>query len=209
MHNEKELTKTGTTTLGLICKDAVILAADRKSTMGYLVANKNVEKILRIDEKMAMTTAGLVGDAQALERIIKAELALYDLQEERKPSVKAAAYLLANILYQRRFYPYWVQLLVGGFDTAPRLYSFDASGSIQEESDFFSTGSGSPYALGVLEALYKPVIDIEEGKRLAARAVKSATERDIASGGTGIDLVVITKDGYAKLTDKKVEELLK
>lgn len=209
MHSEKELTKTGTTTLGLICRDAVILAADRKSTMGYLVANKNVQKILQIDERMAMTTAGLVGDAQALERIIKAELALYDLQEERKPSVKAAAYLLANVLYSRRFYPYWVQLLVGGFDTAPRLYSFDASGSIQEEGDFFSTGSGSPFALGVLEAGYKPGMELEEAKRLAARSVKSATERDIASGGTGIDLVVISKDGLTRISDKKVEELLK
>ncbi len=209
MHSERELTKTGTTTLGIICKDAVVLAADRKSTMGYLVASKNVQKILQIDEKMVMTTAGLVGDAQALERIIKAELALYDLQEEHKPSVKAAAHLLANILYSRRFYPYWVQLLVGGYDTAPRLYSFDASGSVQEEGDFFSTGSGSPFALGVLEAGYKPGVDAEEGKRLAAKAVKAATERDIASGGIGIDLVVITKNGLTKLPDKKVEELLK
>lgn len=206
---ERELTKTGTTTLGIICKDGVVLAADRKSTMGYLVANKNVSKILKIDDRMAMTTAGLVGDAQALERIIKAELALYDLQEERKPSVKAAANLLATILYSRRFYPYWVQLLVGGFDMEARLYSFDASGSIQQETEYFSTGSGSPFALGVLENGFRPGMKMEEGKRLAVKAVKSATERDIASGGTGIDLVVIDQNGYHTFSDKEVTELLK
>ena len=207
MNIEKKLLKTGTTTAGMVCKDAVILAAERKATMGYLVASKNAEKILRLNSRIAMTTAGLVGDAQAIERIMKAELKLYEFQEERKPSIKAAAHLLANILYSRRYYPYYVQLLVGGFDDKPRLYSFDPSGSIQEESEFFSTGSGSPIALGVLEEKYRKGISVEEGKRIAIKAVKAAVQRDIASGGSGIDIAVIDKDGIKRLTDEEVKEL--
>ncbi|MBI4173252.1 MAG: archaeal proteasome endopeptidase complex subunit beta [Candidatus Aenigmarchaeota archaeon] len=204
---EEKLLKTGTTTLGIICKDGVVLAAERKATMGYLVASKNAEKILPLNSRLAMTTAGLVGDAQAIERIMKAELKLYEYQEERKPSVRAAAYLLANLLYSRRYYPFYVQLLVGGFDDKPRLYSFDPSGSIQEENEFFSTGSGSPIALGVLEEKFKKGVTVEEAKKMAAKAIKSAVQRDIASGGSGIDIMVIDKDGIKKVKDSEVQEL--
>jgi proteasome beta subunit len=156
-----------------------------------------------------MTTAGLVGDAQALERIIKAELKLYKLQEERKASVKAAANLIANILYSRRFYPYYVQLLIGGYDTKPRLFSFDASGALQEEDEYFSTGSGSPIALGVLEDKYKQGVSVEEAKKLIYKAIRSAIKRDIASGGSGIDIVVIDKNGYHEVSEKEMEKFEK
>lgn len=205
--NQKELRKTGTTTIGVICKDAVVLGAERKATMGYLVASKKAKKILKIDKKIGMTTAGLVGDAQALERIMKAELKLYKLKEEKLASVKAAATLVANILYSRRFFPYYVQLLIGGFDEKPQLYSFDASGSLQEEDEFFSTGSGSPIALGVLEERFKKDMSVEEAKKVVARALKSAIERDIASGGGGIDIVVINKTGYKEVPEEDIKKL--
>lgn len=206
--DSKEMVKSGTTTVGLVCKDAVVLGAERKSTMGYLVASKRAKKILQIDEKMGMTTAGLVGDAQALERLMKAELKLYKLKEEKPASVRTAATLIANILYSRRFFPYYVQLMIGGFDNKPRLYSFDASGSLQEEKEFFSTGSGSPIALGVLEEKFKKDMKVDEAKKVVAKAIKSATERDIASGGSGIDIVVIDKTGYHKISEDEIKKLL-
>jgi proteasome beta subunit len=205
--NQKEVMKTGTTTVGAVCKDAVVLGAERKATMGYLVASKKAKKILKIDKRIGMTTAGLVGDAQALERIMKAELKLYKLKEEKLASVKAAANLIANILYSRRFFPYYVQLLIGGFDEKPQLYSFDASGSLQKEEEFFSTGSGSPIALGVLEERFKKGMDVEEAKKTVARAIKSAIERDIASGGSGIDIVVIDRKGYHEVAEEEIKKL--
>ena len=204
-----QLRKTGTTTVGLICKGAVILGADRKATMGYLVATKDAKKILRLEEHVAMTIAGLEGDGQALERYIKAELKLYRLKEGRRISVHAAANLISNILYSRRFYPYIVQLVVGGYDEEPRLFSFDASGSIQKEDEYFSTGSGSPTALGVLEDNYKPGMEPEDAKRLVVRAITSATKRDIASGGSGIDVVVMDSRGFHKIDDEEVKKLAK
>jgi len=141
--------KTGTTTVGVIGKDFVVLAAERKATMGYLVASKHTKKILQLDDHAGMTIAGNVGDAQALERYIRAEMKLYELEESRKIPIKAIATLVSNILYARSFFPYYVQLLIGGYDTKPRLFSFDPTGSVVEEKDFFyriglCDGAGSP-----------------------------------------------------------------
>ena len=209
MEKEIEKLKTGTTTVGVVCKDAVVLGAERKATMGYLVASKDTPKIKKLDEHIAMTVAGLVGDAQALDRYIKAELKLYKLQEEMAISVKGAANLVANILYSRRFFPYYVQLLLGGYDDKPRLFSLGADGSVIEEKEYFSTGSGSPMALGVLEDGYKKDLTKEDAKKLVARAIDSARKRDIASGGSGIDIVVIDSKGIHSISDEEVKKLLK
>ena len=138
MEKPKQM-ETGTTTVGVIADGAVVLGADRKATMGYLVSSKHFPKILQLDDRLAVTTAGVVGDAQALARYIKAELKLFELNEGGKASVKNAAVLVANILYSRRFYPYIVQLVIGGYDSKPRLYSLDLSGGLSEEKEYFSS----------------------------------------------------------------------
>jgi proteasome beta subunit len=204
-----ERLKTGTTTVGIVYKDGVVLAAERKATMGYLVASKYAKKIMPLADYVAMTTAGAVGDAQALERYMKAEIRLYELAEERKMPVSAISYLLANILHSRRFYPYFVQLLVGGYDEKPQLFSFDPTGSIIKEDEYFSTGSGSVMALGVLEDKYKPGMTEDETVKLAVRSIKSAIERDIGSGGSGIDVCVVNKNGVKMLSDTETKNLAK
>jgi len=202
--------KTGTTTIGLLAKDAVILGAERKATMGYLVASKNTKKIMKIDEHIAMSIAGVVGDAQAIDRYIKAELKLFKLHENRRPTVKAASHLMANMLYGRRFYPYIVQLIVGGYDKdGPALFSLEPDGSIIEEKEYFSSGSGSPMAFGVLEDKFRPNMPVEDAKQLVARAISAAVRRDIASGGSGIDITVIDAKGFHELSDEDVQKLLK
>ena len=102
-----------------------------------------------------------------MERYIKAEMKLYELEESRKIPIKSVATLVSNILYARSYFPYYVQLLIGGHDGHPRLYSFDPTGSVVEEKDFFSTGSGSVMALGVLEDKHKEGIEVQEAKKLA------------------------------------------
>ena len=200
--------KTGTTTVAMICKDAVVLAADRKATMGYLIASKDAKKILRLDEHIGMTIAGVVGDAQVLERYFKAELKLYKLHEDRRMPIKAAASLAANILYGRRFYPYYVQLIIAGYDTKPQLFTLAPDGSVIEEK-YYSSGSGSPMVFGVLENEFQDNMEVEDAKSLAVRAVAAAVKRDIASGGSGIDLMVIDKKGIHEFSDSEVNKLLK
>ena len=204
-----QVKKTGTTTVGLVCKDGVVLAAEKKSTMGYLVANKETEKIYQLDDHIAMTIAGLSADGQALARYMKAELKLFSIENQRKISVKSAATLLSNILHGSKFYPFYVQLIIAGFDSAgPSIYDLDPVGGTEEEKKFFSTGSGSPMALGVLEDSFKEGVSLEEGSKLAVRAIKAAIERDIASGGKAIDVAVITKDGI-KITKYDLEKTAK
>lgn len=190
-----EVRKTGTTTVGIVCRDGVVLAADKKSTLGYLVASKESEKIIQVDDNLALTIAGYSGDNQALARYLRAELKLFAIQNGRRLSVKGAAVLLSNILQGAKYYPYLVQNILGGFDERPAVFSLDALGSVEEEKKFFSTGSGSPMALGVLEDNYKEGLSVEEGTKIVLRAISAAIERDIGSGGRGIDVAIITRSG--------------
>ena len=191
----------GATAVGIVCKDGVVLAAEKKSTLGYLVASKEETKITPIAPHIAITEAGMVGDLQALARYMQAEIKLFELQNKKRIPVSAAATLLANILYSGRwsFFPYYVQIMLGGYDEkGPSLFILHPDGSKLEEKKFFSTGSGSPIAFGVLEDGYREGMSTKEGIELAVRAVKAAVERDIASGGKGIDVAVIDANGFRK-----------
>jgi proteasome beta subunit len=189
--------KKGTTTVGIICKNGVILAAEKKSTLGYLVASKETQKIIKLSDYIAMTTAGSVGDNQLLARIMRAEIKLFEIETGRRISVRAATTLLSNILQSYKFFPFWVQLLIAGYDEYEgfKLFSLDMIGGMEEEKEYSATGSGMPFALGVLEALYSKDIDVEKGKEIAIKAIKAAVERDIGSGGRGIDVAKITEKG--------------
>ncbi len=203
---EEVLRKTGTTTVGLRFRDFVVLAADRRATAGYYVAHKRTRKIIKISDYMAMTTAGLVADAQTLAEWLSLEVQHYMLINKKRMSVQAAAQLLATILHSSRFYPYIVQLLLGGYDTAPRLYSIDWYGGVTEEK-YVVTGSGSPTAIGVVEDQYKEDLSIEEAVDLAKRAVASSIKRD-AFTGNGVNVVVIGRDFFREYSFE-LEDILK
>jgi proteasome beta subunit len=204
----KEMQKylKGTTTLAFICKSGVVVGSDTRSTMGFLISDKKSKKIYNIDDRMALTTAGLVGDNVTLVRVMKAQAALSRL--EKKPlTIKGAANLLSNILYSRRGFPFMVQLVLAGYDSAPHVYELDAVGGMSEKS-VSATGSGRPTAYGVLESEYKEGMSLEDGIKLAVKAVKSAMERDAASGNH-IDIVTVTGDGYAEVPQETIKEILK
>lgn len=203
-HTSDEV-KKGTTTLGMVCKDGVVLASERRATMGTLISHKNTQKVFKLDDNLGLTTAGLVGDLQLLARYITAEVELYKLKRNAPMPVKSCATLLANILAGRRYFPYWVQLVVGGVDEdGSHVYSLDMAGGSIPDS-YVTTGSGSPYVYGVLEDNFKEEMALDEGIDLAIRALTAAMKRDAASGD-GIDVVSITKKGYVHLSDDEVEK---
>jgi proteasome beta subunit len=203
MTNIQEL-QTGTTTVGILAKDAVILAAEKKATMGYLVDSKVSRKVYALDDHIGLTIAGSVGDALAIVRLLKAQFKLYKL--ERGPiTVKAAATLLSNILQGTKFYPFFNQFILAGYDdNGPQVYGIDLMGGWSVMDKYYSTGSGSPFAYGVLEAEYKEGMGAEEIAALAIKAIKVAIERDIGSGGRGFTVAIIGKDGYRELTDSEI-----
>ena len=203
---KKNSVQTGTTTVGLVCKDGVVLASDRRATMGYLIASKDIDKIYPIAENIGMTIAGGVGDAQTLVRYMQAEIRLYEMKHEKSINVEAAATLLANILAGSKYYPFFVQLLVGGVDERARLFSIDMLGGITEEK-MTSTGSGSPIAYGVLEEHYKEDRDVDTNLLVAAKAVSAAMKRDAATGER-VDLVTLTKSGFKRYDKEEIKKIL-
>ncbi|MCK4319805.1 archaeal proteasome endopeptidase complex subunit beta [Candidatus Micrarchaeota archaeon] len=203
-----QIKKTGTTTVGLVCTDGLVMASDQRATMGFFIASKTAEKIHPLNDRIAMTIAGGVGDAQTLVRWMKAEIKLYELKNEKTISVQAAATLLSNILAQSKYYPFFVQLLVGGINTdgTSDLYSIDMLGGATQE-DFTSTGSGSPIAIGILEEMYKKNGTIKDNAVFAAKAVSTAMKRDAASG-ENVDVIVIDKEGFKRLKKEEVKKLI-
>ncbi len=198
-------TKSGTTTVGLVCKDGVVLGAERRATMGTLIGHKVTKKIFRLDDNLGITTAGLVGDLQTLTRYITAEVELYRLKRGLPMPVDACATLTSNILSGRRFFPYLVQLVIGGVDKkGSHVYSIDLAGGAIPDT-YVTTGSGSPFVFGVLEDRYVEGMSVDDGADMAIRAITAAMKRDTASGD-GIDVVKITKDGFIEVSDEDVEK---
>ncbi|MDN7023314.1 archaeal proteasome endopeptidase complex subunit beta [Methanoculleus sp. FWC-SCC1] len=205
MPDISEMVYKGTTTVGLIFEDGVVLATEMRATMGNLIASKRAKKIYQIARGIGMTTAGGVGDAQQLVRLMQVESSLYEIRRGKSMSVGAVSTLLSNYLNQNRYYPYYVQLLVGGFDDkGPAVYSVDAMGGATKEEEIVATGSGSPFAYGILEDQYRHGMSEAEAKDLAVRAVKTAMRRD-AGSGEDIMVVVITKDKYEESTERGLQ----
>ncbi|WAC06007.1 MAG: archaeal proteasome endopeptidase complex subunit beta [Methanoregula sp.] len=198
----------GTTTVGLVFSDGVILATEKRATMGYMIASKKAKKVYQVADRIGMTTAGGVGDAQQLARILTVECSLFQIRRSRPITVGAASTLLSNYLNQNRYFPYYVQLLVGGVDEhGPGVYSVDALGGSTKEEEIVSTGSGSPMAYGVLEDRFKSKMTEDEAIDLAIRALKAAMKRD-AGSGEGVHVVVITKDRYQELDEATLKKYL-
>ncbi len=202
-----ELVLKGTTTIGIVCKDGVILASDTRVTMGFFIAHHKGKKVYRIDNHMAMTISGGVADAQRAVDILTANAQLYRINNNRPMPISVAARLVSNLLFSSRYAPLLAQVLIGGMDdTGPHIYSVDPFGSVTEEK-MTATGSGSPIAYGVLEDKYKPETTIKDMLSLVVQAVNAAMRRDAASGDS-YDVSIIDKKGYRELSDKEKRNIL-
>jgi proteasome beta subunit len=199
--------KTGTTTLGMVCDGAVVVATDTRVTMGNYIAHHKGKKLYMIDRHLAMTIAGSVADAQNVIDIAKYYAAMYRMDHERRMPVSAASRLIANIFFNQRYNPLIAQIILAGFDdTGPALYNVDYFGSLTSEK-YTSTGSGSPIVLGILEAEYREGMTVSDTVRLAVKSVTSAMKRDTYSGDS-FDVAVIDKDGFRELTTAEKDTVL-
>jgi proteasome beta subunit len=196
----------GTTTVGAVCSDGVILGTDTRATMGNYVASKTAKKVYKITDSLAMTIAGGVAVAQRIVDILKINARLFEFEKGRPMPVSAAARLVSNILFSNRSVgmPLPLQALIGGFDeTGPHVFNLDPFGSLTEEK-VVSTGSGSPFAYGVLEDKFKEDSSVVEMLPVVVSAVDSAMKRDVASGDS-FDVVVIIRE----LSPEEKKALLK
>ena len=180
--------------MGVVCKDGVVLSSEKRVTYGYMVMSKMGRKIFKITDTIGAACAGLVADMQILIRQVGAYSKLFELEHNRKISVRTTAKTISNLLFQRRLFPYITQTIIGGIDDeGPNLYVLDPLGSLIPDK-YATVGSGAEIAVGVLEAGYKEGLTLQEGRDLVFSAMKSALARDIASGD-GIEILIISKDG--------------
>src|SRR3989338_9611775 len=200
----------GTTTVGIVCKDGIVLVADKRASAGYRIVDKKAEKFHRIADNMAVAMAGLVSDAQLIIKLARSELMLKKIRSDAPEiTVKEGANLIANILYSNirkpSMIPGIVGFLLGGKDsTGYYLYDLGIDGSISMHDDYVSDGSGSDLVIGVLEATYKRGLPLTEGINLAVKAISAAIARDMPTGN-GIDIITISDKGVSEVMNKPVE----
>jgi proteasome beta subunit len=191
--DEENVVKTGTTTVGITTENGVIIATDRRASLGgRFVSNKQVQKVEQIHPTAAMTLVGSVGGAQSFIRSLRAEADLYEVRRDEPLSIHALATLAGNFA---RGGPYFaINPIVGGVDEeGSHVYSVDPAGGVLED-DYTVTGSGTMVATGTIEGQYDPEMSLEEARDLAIRAVNAAAERDTGSGN-GVVLAEITDEG--------------
>jgi len=189
----------GATTVGVIFKDGVILASEKRVAYGYLVLSKAAKKVFKLTDRIGAACAGMVADMQILAKQVAAYATLHSLDSARPASVVAVAKLMANVLFERRLFPLLTQTIIGGVDEdGPALYILDPLGSLIDDK-FSCVGSGAEIATGIIEASYKEGMSQEEAKELVIKSIKAAASRDIQSGD-GVDLIIITPSGIVEKT---------
>lgn len=198
---KNSILKTGTTIIGIVCKDGIVMGADRQTSAGNIVMSKNTQKAVKINDYLVTAGAGVASDIEMQKKVIAAELRLKQLKSKKRPTVKEAANLIGIVSYrnirQMSMIPSIVGTLVAGFneDGTTELYTIEPAGTAMKVEDFDANfGSGMPYVLGLLERQYKKDLTIEEGIKLIIEALKSSTQRDMGSG-YGIDVFTIQKEG--------------
>ncbi len=212
---KNSILKTGTTVLGIVCKDGVVMAADRQVTAGNLVMSKNTKKVVQINDYLVVSWTGGAADAQRLGKLLSAELKLKELKSRSRPTIKQAANLTGSITYQSIRQPSMIPNIVGTLvagvneDGTTGLYTVEPAGGVYPVDEYDANfGSGMPYVLGLLERQYKKDMTMEQGVELAIEALKSSTQRDTGSG-YGIDIFTLTKDGIKKVVEQKIEAVFK
>ena len=207
---KNNILKSSTTILGIVCKDGVVMGADRQATAGNLVMSKNVQKVVPINDYLVVSATGSVSDIEMQKKVLAAELRLKELKSKRRPTIREAANLIGNMTYrnirQPSMIPAMVGMLVAGVneDGTTELYSIEPAGTAIKIEDYDANfGSGMPFVLGLLERLYNKEISISEGIKLALEAIKSSTQRDTGSG-YGIDIFTINKEGINQEIAKEI-----
>jgi proteasome beta subunit len=190
----------GATAVGITFDNGVVFASEKRIAYGNFLVSKTTKKTFPLTDKVGATIAGLVADMQILVLQIKALAKIRKMELKRDVPPNSVAKMLSNLMYERRFFPFLTQIIVGGVVDKPAIYTLDPLGSVLPD-DYAAVGTGAEMALGVLDQQFKPGMKEKEATELAIKSVKAATMRDSFSGD-GIDVLVITKDGTKEFTEK-------
>jgi proteasome beta subunit len=183
----------GATAVGISYQGGVLLAAEKRVSFGNFVVNKNTKKTFPVTEFVGAACAGMIADMQVLVRQVGALAKIRKLETKRNIAPNSVAKLMSVIMFERRFFPLLTQVIVGGVEGKPQIYTLDPLGSLLPD-EYAAVGTGAEMALGIMDAEYKKEMSEEKAKELAIKAIKSSIQRD-SSSGDGIDLLMITNNG--------------
>ncbi|PWN54003.1 putative 20S proteasome beta2 subunit [Violaceomyces palustris] len=190
-------TSTGTTIVGLIYKDGIVLGADTRATEGPIVADKNCEKIHYISDNIRCCGAGTAADTEFVTALISSNMQLHALHTGRKPRVVTAMTMLKQRLFQYQGH-IGAALVLGGYDaTGPQLFTVAPHGST-DKLPYVTMGSGSLAAMAVFESGWHKDMEQKEAVDLVVAAISSGIFNDLGSG-SNVDVCIIKKDSTEML----------
>jgi proteasome beta subunit len=215
-----DLAPHGTTIVAATFDGGVVMAGDRRATMGNLIANRDMEKVFATDEYSLVGIAGTAGLAIELVRLFQVELEHYEKIEGAPLSLVGKANRLATMIRLNlglAMQGLVVVPLFAGWDETTgegRIFSYDATGGRYEEHAYFSVGSGSVFARGSLKKLYRPDFDASEAAMAVIQALYDAADDDSATGGPDMArkifpmVLAATEDGVQRLSDEQITDLI-
>ncbi len=187
------------TSVGVKASDGVVLASEKRIAYGFYLLSKSGKKLFKVTDKVGMVSSGVLADMQVISKLIRANITMHEMEAKRPASTRAVAKLLSQVLFQSRYMPFLVEVMVGGVDeSGPHLIVLDAAGALIED-DFAALGTGARTAIGIIETSYRQGIGVNDARMIAINAVREASYRDAVSGD-GVDLMTITKDGIREET---------
>ncbi|MFP5283274.1 MAG: proteasome subunit beta [Actinomycetes bacterium] len=210
----------GTTIVAATFPGGVVVAGDRRATMGNIIAQRDIEKVFPADEFSIIGIAGAAGIAVEMVGLFQVELEHYEKIEGAPLSLVGKANRLATMIRQNlglALQGLAVVPLFAGYDVAAqegRIFSYDATGGRYEEHAFFSVGSGSVFARGSLKKLYRPDFDAGSAALALVQALYDAADDDSATGGPDLTrriypvVLVATADGVQRIDDSQIAELV-
>jgi proteasome beta subunit len=181
----------GATAVGISFDNGVVLASEKRVSYGNFVVNKNTKKTFPVTDKVGAACAGMIADMQILVRQVGALAKIRKLETRRNVPPNSIAKMMSVIMFERRFFPLLTQVIVGGIDNKPQIYTLDPLGSVLPD-EYAAVGSGAEMALGVMDGEYRANMSEQSAKELAVKAIKSSIQRDSASGD-GIDVLSMTQ----------------
>jgi proteasome beta subunit len=183
----------GATAVGISFNNGVLLASERRISFGNFVVNKNTKKTFVLTENVGAACAGMVADMNVLARQVAALSKIRKFETRRDLPTNSVAKLMSVIMFERRYFPLLTQVIVGGYDVKPQIYTLDPLGSLLPD-EYAAVGSGAEMALGVLDAQFNSKMNEEDARNLAIKSIRSSIQRD-ASSGDGIDILIISNKG--------------
>jgi proteasome beta subunit len=213
---DKHVLKTGTLTVGIVCKDGIVLAADNRQSYArgdavFYIAGR-AEKVNPINERIIVTTAGGAADSRRVIKLIRAEIRLKELKSKKRMSMKSVATLMSNILFQNIRQPSMIpsiaHFLVAGYDeSGVSLYDASPDGYLQKIETYQATGA--PFeSLGIFDVEYNKNMALKEGIELAKK-VFIATQGRQPGVGDGFDIYTIKEGEIKKVSAQKVVQEMK